>query len=77
MELMLTITSMFGLLAAGFVAGDWLNRRAQAAELSTAQAKIRATLEAIQGVHNTNVQQLADLADRLGGIELMVKGMKR
>lgn len=74
---LLAVAALIGLLAAGFVLGDYLARRRDVKYMRSTDKHLRDTLEKIQAVHNAQVQQLTDMADRLGGLEMHVKGVKR
>jgi len=74
MEVFVIIGAAFGLLAAGVVVGDIQYRRKILESLVKADEEWNQSLSAIQSVHNQQVESLKDFADRLGALEMVLRG---
>lgn len=74
MDIIIVIGALSGAIGAGFVAGDYLSRMRDMKLLKDTAQEWRAELAKISTVHNAQAQMLADLADRLGGVEMATRG---
>jgi len=77
MEILLTVAAVSGLLASGFLIGDFVQRRRDRDERQAFAKEWRETLAKVQQTHNGQVTQAQEMFDRLAAIDMAVRGMKK
>jgi ethanolamine utilization protein EutA (predicted chaperonin) len=73
---LLITSAVAGLLSAGFVLGEYFSRRRDHREVVEVGLSLKTTLERIQATHNQLVVTQQELGDRLGAVEMSIRGSK-